>query len=530
MSLKQITWIGAFVAIPGIIISIMIALLSSEMRYFVIPSASIAIVFFSLLLLKNAHDHDDNGERKYLFQVLRGRFGRFLIFIVIPFLFVSVLVLSVLYGGNGESIELSKYIKSFHVALAKDEFNCNGQHTGISSIIGVAKFSKDEEDFSDFVTYEIESRLKYDDVKLIGFDDYISPGIVADTKVAELRNANCIDTGMIVHGSRNSDQEMFVCKVHFFNFHRSDTLIKNPSQIEFSYRGHSRYIADFLLAHEYYRRGDYDQAVRLLMSARKQGVDTSFMSLTNYYLGNVYLELGKPSQAQKHFQSALGNTSVQDDARWQIENLVKVRVKESELIEHRRNETADFRSVLKYRLSKMYGVPIDDEDIVRVDADSWVETKSTQYNSVWLFKFEDSLFCYSLVGNLKGPQNYQFIINKDWSLSTKYGGFRCVLRTNYSKPKSKLEKKISLGWSIHFFPKTFKNNFWSSTFVRYSWYYRLCASGKQPYLEDSSGVEHFEAKRWRFVEKQILKFSNHHNLGIAFANDWNSFLKDEDEL
>lgn len=517
MNAEKQNYLAALISLVTSIITLIGTLVSTEFNLALVLLITIVLVL-SITYWMLATFKKDKSNKKNTISV-RILNSSWIIWLITAISILTAILFGILWAnstnGNYSSKTTSHQSFSSVARVVSNEVECNGRDlTGLSSVVGVARFSQGEEDFSEFVISEIEhtSQKSLIDFSAFGLDEHIPLGLDGDRAVQKLRTENCIDTGMVVHGSRNPNEKVFFCKIHFFNYHRIDTLIRNPIQVEFSYSGHSKYLADFIVAHEFYRRGNYDKAVRLLLEARKQNIDTSFVSLTNFYIGNAYLELGQSDKAKQFFFDALDNSAVKDDALWQLDQLLKREASIAEIKKDQKYGAGDFNRVFADSMHNMFG-NLSSNYYIRVDPDSWDLSKTKDYVSKWLLYRNDSLTCYRLKGYVQEDGDFYYVLRTIWSTPVIKGAMKSIIRLDVNSSPLK-RNKLGLGWGVYFLPQSKYDRAWTALNLEYDWYVTLCREEQQSYKVDSKEMIGIESKRMHYVESQLRDFSRKSGLEL----------------
>ena len=517
---NQVSWLVSYVGFASIVGSSSYGLWSIGMHFTWTILASLALLFFLLIGMRKAYALGLRNAKEDLFPFVQTKFWSFILKRVLPVLMTVFTFLGFFFGlgeGNKSSFELN-FISS--VIPNEIKIPCEGRDTSyFSSYIGIADFKEVNDDFSDALLFELDGRNELERLEIDGLDRFI-PGGTEGTKIVDnLKSAYCVDTGIVVYGSRNQNNEYFYCTVRFFNYHRNDTVIDNPQEIEFNYKGHLKYLAEFLLGHEYYRRGDYDKAVRSLIKARGSEADSSYNSLVNYYLGNAYLDLGVPSKATESFQVALSNPSVKHQAELQLRRILARSINEDtkEQVLQKMNEPGNFLKVFSERMELIHN-DVAPDSYIRMDADYWHESLSKKYSSIWLLYHNDSLWCYKLTGYKQLDGDINYIVNSLWRTPIFERSVKCVVVSNMNINKWIAPETATIGWAFVFMHDN-EINLYSDLRIDYHWYYQLCDFGTQPYLKDGESMFQIEAKREQRMEARLVAFATRVGFKLKLIND-----------
>lgn len=437
--LKNIlTILSLILGIPALFFSI-VSYVRDLPVYWTILIGTIFIVGLNWYLkysLKTTPRSGEVGEPRFP-AIHKSKLTRYSLFIL-PIISILACVMLYYIGESRTAEDINRGFSSNELELPCKSIS------SIDRSICVAKFSPEAFDnFSQSLILDLSGKMNENELRLIDHDEFVYAGRNEKQQIDSIQYMHCIDTGIIVHGMRSSEDSVFYCKIHFLNYDRNDTLIDNPNQIEFSYKGHVKYLSDFLLGHDRNDREEYRYALNLFLDARNVDGTDEFRAVVDYYIGNVYFQMNQLDSARMYYDLAAGTSSIVYD--YAVEKLLKIDfhtedvfVDENLMLKEVSSNKSDIERIRivsmlnnqfithasKYfKVKERYEDSVKYGEFVEITANLWNPQKNDRFKSKWVLFRNDSLYYFEMTTSdydksLK-DLNFKSSISKKWSIPAK---------------------------------------------------------------------------------------------------------------
>lgn len=522
--LKKLTTFSLIIGTVAIIFSLVTMIIQLSFSLSLILFLS--ILFFGILSLRIwVKETLKDGVRIFFYPILS--YSKLSLYSLYA---IPVLIIGVCYV---------KYhpVQKKHISKGETETNRISYNTtpcdsnqSVDRSICIAKFSPETFDgFSQSLILELSEKIDPVQLRLIDHDKFVYSGRNEKKQIDSIQLTNCIDTGIIVHGYRSSEAEVFYCKVHFLNYQRNDTLINNPDKIEFSYIGHSKYLSSFLLAQNESSKQKYRYALNLFLDSKLLGEGIEFNSIIDYYIGNMYFNLNNVDSARIYYkQAGMNPSSVQDFALSKLSlaepGLKKYMIaKDSPSKDSSKKRRSRIKGMLNsqfrshsshhFQVKKLYEDSVRFGEFVEITADTWQLERRNRFLSKWLLLRYDSLYYFEMRTRIYDDDSdiYQFTssIKKVWSIPVKRN-LRCVLNRSGQTWQD--------GWDVDFLYSKDSHRKVSKLKVHYDWFYYQILSGHKPYKELKDYSWEFEIGRVERIKEAISKILVRAGINVGPVN------------
>lgn len=530
---KVLTMTSLILGLPALVFSI-VGYFRDLPMYWTILIGTVFIVglnlYFKFSLKKSPKG--DGVEVPQFPVIYKSRLALYSLFIIPT---ISIVFCIILYFiGSSEGAE-GVHLK---ISFQEEDSPCVSRDFVRRSIC-VAKFSPEAFDgFSQSLILDLSGKIDENELRLIDHDKFVYSGRNEKQQVDSIRYMHCIDSGIIVHGMRSSEDSVFYCKVHFLNFDRNDTLIANPNQVEFSYKGHVKFLSDFLLAHNRSGQDDYRSALNLFLEARNIDGTDEFRAVVDYYIGNTYLQLNQLDSARMFYDLAVGIPSVVSDyAREKLQDIGSEREKvilgengvlkgvHSSVLDVERIKiismfNAQFRSYASqfFKVRRRHEDSVKYGEFVGITANSWDPKKSSSFSSKWIILRYDSLYHFEMstwVNNEpSGELSFKSRLSKKWSISTK-----SLFHIDFTLRSIQGYKPA--GWNVRF--KGIDNSGrMSEKIVSYDYLYSSAIARNDPRQKlnysfvrsETERVENVDALLRRLLDRYKIRYNLKNNIEV----------------